>query len=154
MRRKSDFQCVCLPNLEIERFPLTRIMMKRTLNRIAALAFASLVSAPALAGGASPVGVWQVTTGEARYEVTACGSHQLCAKLVWLAPSARTADNLALLNTYVVKGAAPAGASTWAGNVTLNGSDYAGTMTLVSKNFMTLKGCSGILCQTYEFTRI
>jgi len=165
IQQNSEFQCVCLPknlksvlclpkNLKIERFPLSRIIMTRTLNRIAAMAFASLASAPALAAGASPVGVWQVTTGEARYEVTACGSHSLCAKLVWLAPAARTADNLALLNTYVVKGASPAGAGTWSGSVTLNGAAYAGTMTLVSKNFMTLKGCSGILCQTYEFTRI
>jgi uncharacterized protein (DUF2147 family) len=129
-------------------------MMTRTLNWIAAIAFASAAAAPALAADATPVGVWQVTTGEARYEVTACGSHALCAKLVWLAPSARNADNLALLNTYVVKGAAPAGSGIWSGAVTLNGSAYDGTMTLVSKNFMTLKGCSGILCQTYEFTRI
>jgi uncharacterized protein (DUF2147 family) len=128
--------------------------MTRTLNWIAATAFALFATAPALAAAASPVGVWQVTTGEARYQVTACGSHALCAKLVWLAPSARTADNLALLNTYVVKGAAPAGIGTWAGSVTLNGSAYDGTMTLVSKNFLTLKGCSGMLCQTYEFTRI
>lgn len=128
--------------------------MTRFPKWIAAIAVASLSTGPALAAGASPVGQWQVTTGEARYEVTACGNHELCAKLIWLAPSARTADNLALLNTYVVKGAAPAGASTWSGNVTLNGNAYAGTMTLVSKNFMTLKGCSGILCQTYELTRI
>ena len=63
-------------------------------------------------------------------------------------------DNLALLNKYVVRGAQPTGNGTWAGNVTFNGNSYAGTMKLVSKNFMTLKGCSGILCQTYEFTRI
>jgi len=27
-------------------------------------------------------------------------------------------------------------------------------MTLKSTNYMTLKGCSGILCQTYQLTRI
>ena len=128
--------------------------MTRTLNWIAATAFALLSAAPSLAAGISPVGVWQVTTGEARYQVMNCGGRELCAKLVWLAPSARTAANLSLLNTYVVKGAEPAGAGTWAGSVTLKGSAYDGTMTIVSKNFMTLKGCSGILCQTYEFTRI
>ena len=53
-----------------------------------------------------------------------------------------------------VKGAQPAGGGKWLGNVKFNGHDYDGTMQLVSKNFMTLKGCSGILCQTYEFTRI
>jgi uncharacterized protein (DUF2147 family) len=87
--------------------------------------------------------------------VTSCGgAGQLCAKLVWLRSDARSLVNLAFLNKYVVRGAQPTGKGTWAGNITLNGNSYAGTMKLVSKNFMTLKGCSGILCQTYEFTRI
>ena len=128
--------------------------MKRPMNWIAALAIATLSTAPALAAGASPVGTWQVTTGEARYSVTSCGGGNLCAKLVWLRSDARTADNLALLNKYVVRGAEPAGGGKWNGNVTFNGHSYDGTMQLVSKNYMTLKGCSGILCQTYEFTRI
>ena len=127
--------------------------MNRTLNWFAALSFAALSAAPALAASASPVGQWQVTTGEARYSVVACGSG-LCAKLVWLRPDARSEANLALLNHYVVRGAKAQGDDTWAGNVTLNGNSYNGTMTMVSKNFMTLRGCAGMLCQTYEFTRI
>jgi uncharacterized protein (DUF2147 family) len=128
--------------------------MTRNLKWFAAIAMASLSTLPAIAAGGTPLGQWQVTTGEARYQVMTCSGGQLCAKLVWLRSDARTADNLALLNTYVVKGAAPTGGGIWAGSVTLNGHAYDGTMTLVSKNFMTLKGCSGILCQTYEFTRI
>ena len=130
--------------------------MTRTLKWIAAACFAAISTLPslALAASASPVGTWQVTTGEARYAVMSCGSGKLCAKLVWLRSDARTEENLALLNHYVVKGAQPAGGGKWSGNVTFNGHDYDGTMQLVSKNFMTLKGCSGILCQTYEFTRI
>ncbi|HVX74297.1 MAG TPA: DUF2147 domain-containing protein [Devosia sp.] len=130
--------------------------MTRFLSWIAAAALAILSVGPTFAAAsASPVGQWQVTTGEARYTVTSCGGGgQLCAKLVWLRSDARSQDNLALLNKYVVRGAQPTGNGTWAGNVTFNGNSYAGTMKLVSKNFMTLKGCSGILCQTYEFTRI
>jgi uncharacterized protein (DUF2147 family) len=129
--------------------------MKRPLLWIAAvLAFAAFSFSPAFAGGPTPVGTWQVTSGEARYTVTSCGGGQLCAKLVWLRSDARTADNLAALNKYVVRGAAPAGGGKWSGNVTFNGHSYDGTMELVSKNYMTLKGCSGMLCQTYEFTRI
>jgi uncharacterized protein (DUF2147 family) len=124
------------------------------MNWIAALAIATLSAAPALAGGASPVGTWQVTTGEARYSVISCGGGNLCAKLIWLRSDARTADKVALLNKYVVRGAQPAGGGIWNGNVTFNGHSYDGTMQMVSKNYMTLKGCSGILCQTYEFTRI
>ena len=83
-----------------------------------------------------------------------CGSGKLCAKLVWLRSDARTTQNIALLNHYVVSGARAEGGGKWSGDVTLNGNSYAGTMQMVSTNFMTLKGCSGILCQTYEFTRI
>ena len=128
--------------------------MKRTGTWFGALALAALLVGPALAGGISPIGQWQVTTGEARYAVTSCGGTKLCAKLVWLRGDARTDDNLALLNHYVVTGARPQGASTWQGNLTLSGHSYDGTMTMVSKNFMTLRGCSGILCQVYEFTRL
>ncbi|HWA18760.1 MAG TPA: DUF2147 domain-containing protein [Devosia sp.] len=130
--------------------------MTRILRNLAVLAAALLVSAPALAGSASPIGQWQVATGEARYKVTACGEggNLLCAKLVWLAPSERTEKNLALLNTYVVRGAAAVDENKWTGNVVFNGHAYDGTMTLVSNNSMKLKGCSGMLCQTLEFTRI
>lgn len=127
--------------------------MTRTIKWLAAACLAALSIAPALAAEVSPVGQWQVTTGEARYKVTECGAG-LCAKLVWLAPSARTEDNLALLNTYVVRGAQPVSANTWNGDVVVEGHSYKGTVTLQSKNFMTMKGCSGIMCQTYEFTRI
>ena len=131
--------------------------MTRLLNWIAATAFATLSIAPsvALAASSSPVGQWMVTTGEARYTVSSCGDgSQLCAKLVWLRSDARTKDNLALLNKYVVRGAQPSGNGTWTGAVMFNGNSYAGTMQMVSRNFMTLKGCSGILCHTYEFTRV
>src|SRR4051812_40413339 len=129
--------------------------MTSTFKWLAASAFAVLSLVPAVAANSSPVGSWQVTTGEARYVVTSCGSGgALCARLVWLRKDARTEENLALLNKFVVKGARPAAAGQWEGNVTFLGHSYDGTMTLVSKNFMTLKGCSGILCQTYEFSRI
>ena len=128
-------------------------MMKRALLGMAVLVFAALSTLPAAAAGASPLGQWQVTTGEARYAVTECAGG-LCAKLVWLRADQRTGDKLALLHHYVVRGAKPAGGGKWAGALKLNGQTYAGTMELVSKNFMTLKGCSGFLCQTYEFTRI
>ncbi len=129
--------------------------MTRTLYWIAATVFAAFSITPALAAGTSPVGSWQVTTGEARYTVTSCGGGQLlCAKLTWLRSDARTEENLALLNRYIVQGAQPAGTSTWTGSVLFNGHSYDGTMKMVSRNFMTLKGCSGMLCQTYEFTRL
>lgn len=129
--------------------------MTRTLKWAAALCLAALSTAPALAAPASPVGSWEVTTGEARYKITACGdAGELCAKLVWLREDQRTAENLAVLNKYVVRGAEQTDGNQWSGNVVFEGRAYDGTMTLKSTNYMTLKGCSGILCQTYQLTRI
>lgn len=129
--------------------------MTRSLNWAAALGFAALAAAPALAAPATPVGSWEVTTGEARYQITACGkAGQLCAKLIWLRDDQKTEENLAVLNKYVVRGAQKVDGNSWAGNLVFDGKAYDGTMTLKSTNYMTLKGCSGILCQTYQLTRI
>ena len=128
--------------------------MTRFLKLAAAFGLAALSTAPALAASASPVGSWEVTTGEARYKVTACGDNQLCAKLIWLRDDQRTDANLKVLNKYVVRGAQQTDANSWSGNVVFDGKAYDGEMTLKSRNYMTLKGCSGILCQTYQLTRI
>lgn len=128
--------------------------MTRTLKWAAALGLAALTAAPALAAPASPVGSWEVTTGEARYKITACGNGELCAKLIWLRDDQRTEENLAVLNKYVVRGAEQTDGNEWQGAVVFDGKAYEGTMTLKSTNYMTLKGCSGILCQTYQLTRI
>jgi uncharacterized protein (DUF2147 family) len=128
--------------------------MTRFLKLAAALGLAALTTAPALAASATPVGSWEVTSGEARYKVTVCGDNQLCAKLIWLRDDQRTDANLKVLNKYVVRGAQQVDANSWAGNVVVDGKAYDGEMTLKSRNYMTLKGCSGILCQTYQLTRI
>jgi uncharacterized protein (DUF2147 family) len=129
--------------------------MTRSLKWLATIGLAVLSAAPALAAGPTPVGSWEVTTGEARYKITSCGEGgQLCAKLIWLREDQRTDENLAVLNKYVVRGAQPASDNKWQGNVLFEGKSYDGTLTMVSKNYLTLKGCSGILCQTYQLTRI
>jgi uncharacterized protein (DUF2147 family) len=150
-------RCFGPDNPNDERLRLrARTVMTRIFRLLAALLITLAVIAPAMAGPASPVGRWEQTTGQARYSVAACGKGGalLCAKLVWIAPSERTDENMAKLNTYVVKGAAPVSDNKWSGNVVVDGQTYEGTMTLVSRNYMKLKGCAGILCQTFEFTRI
>ena len=128
--------------------------MPRT-HWVAATLFAafSLLPSLALSAGPSPIGTWQVSSGEARFAVANCGGG-LCAKLVWLRNDARTEENLALLNHYLVRGARPQGDGKWSGSLVIKGNNYAGTMTLVSKNFMRLDACSGFICRTYEFTRL
>lgn len=104
---------------------------------------------------ADPTGTWQSTTGESRYKVTYCGDGtQLCAKLTWLRDDAKTEENLPYLGAYVVKGAVPAGGNKWKGRVNYNGETYAGSVTMVSANAMTLKGCKGVFCKSMKFSRI
>ena len=112
-----------------------------------------VVSTPVLAADMSPVGQWEVTTGESRYRISYCGEgKQVCAKLTWLRADARTKENLALLNKTVVRGA-PADANSWRGKIIYGGQSYDSTVTLVSNNSMRFNSCSGIFCQSFELKR-
>ena len=128
--------------------------------RFAALALAGLftlaISAPTIASTASsPVGTWQISTGESRYKVSVCGEGaQLCAKLVWLRADAKTPENLQLLNQYVVRGAQPIAPNKWSGSVQVDGETLQGSLTQVNANLLSLKGCKGIFCKSVQLTRI
>jgi hypothetical protein len=99
--------------------------IRRTLALVAVVA-ASLIPLPGMAQDATPVGSWEVTTGESRYDVNYCGKqNQICATLVWLRKDQRTTENLALLHKYVVRHARPSGAQSWSGEVTLAGNTTA-----------------------------
>lgn len=129
-------------------------MFRSPINFAAALVAALISFSPALAGDLNPVGRWQSTTGEARYEVVNCGSGQLCARLTWLRSDARTAENLQYLNRNVVSGAVPAAANKWRGTVHYEGEAINGNLTMVNTDRMRVSGCKVIMCQTMEFTRI
>ena len=76
-----------------------------TLAKITAAAFSlALCASPAIAAPVGdPVGTWQITSGESRYEVEMCGDGTaLCATLVWLRDDARNPENLGFLNKQVV----------------------------------------------------
>lgn len=119
----------------------------------AAVVALGLAVAPALA--AEPIGTWQSATGESRYKVTYCGDGtQLCARLTWLRDDAKTEENLPYLGAYVVKGAVPVGGNKWKGSVNYNGETFAGSVTMVSADAMTMKGCKGMFCQSMKFNRI
>ncbi|HEY8595619.1 MAG TPA: DUF2147 domain-containing protein [Devosiaceae bacterium] len=133
-------------------------MFKRLLNgfAVAALLLGTLAT-PLLAAdlAPSPVGKWQVTTGESRFQVTTCGDGtELCAKLVWLRKDMRTAENLKYLNTYVLKGALPVDANKWRGTVQYQGQTVGGSLTLVDNDRMVLTGCQLVICQRIDFTRL
>ena len=120
----------------------------------AALFLAAAIATPA-AAAQSPAGTWQTTTGESRFEVTLCGDGtEVCAKLVWLRPDARTPDNLAYLNSCVLLGAKRALENKWRGTAEYMGEVVKGTLTLVDADTITINGCKGALCQKFELTRI
>lgn len=115
---------------------------------------AALSIAPAFAAQ-SPAGTWQTLTGESRFEVTLCGDGtEVCAKLVWLRNDARTSENLAYLNSYVLKGAKRALENKWRGSAEYMGEVVKGTLTLIDGDTITINGCKGALCQKFELTRI
>lgn len=117
---------------------------------------AALGTAPVLSAiAADPTGTWQTTTGESRYRVSYCGDGaQLCAKLTWLRADARTQDNLAYLNRYVVKGAVATADNKWEGQLNYAGDSYDGSLTMTGANSMKLSGCKGMFCKTMSFSRI
>ncbi|MBU1174950.1 MAG: DUF2147 domain-containing protein [Alphaproteobacteria bacterium] len=121
----------------------------------AALAILSIAPLPAGAADTqSPVGRWQTTTGESRYEVSYCGGTNLCARLTWLRSDARTPENLDHLNTFVVKNARQTGANKWSGTVSYDGEEIPGRLILIDDDSLMVRGCQVIFCQTMEFERI
>ena len=125
------------------------------LARTAAL-LCGVIVAPALAADLSPVGQWEVASGESRYRISYCGAggKLLCARLTWLRDDVKTKENLALLGDYVVKGAREAADNEWTCTVHYDGHTYEGTVTLLSRDAMLFHSCSGIFCQSFELNRL
>lgn len=122
----------------------------------AAVAALSFFSVPlSIAAGPSPVGQWEVTTGESRFSVRYCGSgHEICARLTWLRADAHTDANLSLLNREVVSHAAPRDENSWAGTIRYNGELYEGTVRLIGQNQLRVESCSGPFCRSFDLRRI
>ncbi len=121
--------------------------------RLATIAAFALASAlPALA---SPVGIWEIEMRDSRYDVQLCGDGtQLCAKLIWLGNGADNAENMPYLNTYLIDHARQSRANQWKGDLHIYGQTAGGTITQVSENQITLKGCVAfIVCKTYQMYR-
>lgn len=118
----------------------------------AALATAMMAGA----ANASPVGTWEIEYRDSRYEVTMCGDGtQLCAELIWLGGKADNAQNRPYLNTLLIDHAQPTGNGKWKGTLHLYGQRAAGTITQVSEDQITLRGCVAlVLCKSYQLYRI
>lgn len=130
-------------------------MLNLTLRLATACLALSVFAAPLSANSASPVGDWQLTSGESRFEISTCGENALCAKLTWLRDDVKGDAELAShLDSYVMSGATPSGANTWSGTVSYDGATYAGKLILVDADTMRLRGCMGIFCKSMELERI
>jgi uncharacterized protein (DUF2147 family) len=134
--------------------------MNTDFRTISAALFAiALTAAPAIARSTtvplSPVGEWQLSTGESRFKVELCGDGtQLCAQLTWLRDDARNADTLPLLHTYVLKNARMALTNKWRGEGNYMGEPVQGTITLVDARTMKLSGCKGALCKALTLNKL
>jgi hypothetical protein len=115
----------------------------------------SLFSMPALAAGTSPAGAWQSTDGLARVQVSMCGDGtQLCARLTRLNGTARTPQNLSLLNSFVVAGAQRAALNLWLGTVHFGGQTAEGRIAMRGADDIVVSGCKLGMCKTMEFRRV
>jgi uncharacterized protein (DUF2147 family) len=133
---------------------LTKFILAATLalGLIATPASARVVKIPK---SLTPVGTWEVSTGEARYKIELCGDGtEICATLTWLRDDVRTKENLAYLNKTVIEGAKQSGPIKWEGEVVYEGDTYSGAISLVNSNTLKLAGCKAIACNTLMFNRI
>lgn len=123
------------------------------LARLALAASLGLVSV--IPAQASPVGVWEIEMRDSRYDVRLCGDGtQLCAELIWLGNGADNAENLPYLNTLLIDHAKQTRPNQWKGDLHIYGQSAAGTITQVSADQITLKGCVAfVLCKTYQMYR-
>lgn len=130
--------------------------MGRTIGRLVTITLLSMsLVSPVLAENSNPAGQWQSVGGEARYQITLCGDGtQLCAKLTWLRSDARTTENLAYLNRYIIQRADSTGNNKWAGTVVYEGKNIKGSVTLIGANTLKVNGCRLVLCQSLKFVRM
>ncbi|MCS6762164.1 MAG: DUF2147 domain-containing protein [Candidatus Devosia symbiotica] len=128
-----------------------------TRNLVGALAgLVALLAVPTV-WAASPVGIWEIEMRDSRYKVELCGADgmTLCGTLIWLGNGADSPDNLPYLNTLMIDHAPQTGPNTWKGDLHLYGQSAAGTITQLSDDQISLRGCVfGIICKTYQMYRM
>lgn len=116
------------------------------------LSLAALVASPALA---SPAGVWEIEMRDSRYNVEMCGDGtQLCGTLIWLGNGADSPENLPYMNTLLIDHAKQTRSNQWKGDLSIYGQRASGTITMVSADQITLRGCVAlVICKTYQMYR-
>ncbi|MFD1702229.1 DUF2147 domain-containing protein [Methylopila henanensis] len=138
--------------------------------RLAALAFASLVTAASAQATPVPEGLWSLSKGKVQVRIVACGE-ALCATVAGLAkPNDKQGrpkvdkrnPNPALRERRVIGisllSGMKADAGGWSGNFYNpdDGETYAGRIEQGGDGKLRLKGCvlGGLICKTQVLTRI
>ena len=132
------------------------------LSFITALAVATLVATPALAG--DPTGTWVRASGTSKIRIDHCGS-ALCGTVVWeqsprkdiYNPDASKRDR-PVTGVRVLLGMKPSGTpDQWKGEVynAEDGKTYTGYITLQGASSLKLQGCvlGGLICKSDTWSR-
>lgn len=121
-------------------------------KRVLMLGALAMMVQPAMA---SPVGIWEIEMRDSRYNVELCGDGtQLCGTLIWLGNGADNAENMPYLNTLLIDHAKQVKPSLWKGDLSIYGQRASGTITQISADQITLKGCVAfVICKTYQMYR-
>jgi uncharacterized protein (DUF2147 family) len=144
-------------------------------QRLSALTLCVTVSLVAMgpgaghAAGAEAYGTWLTEKGDAKVQVSRCGS-SLCGKVVWLrqpidpATGKPQLDNKnpnpafskrPIIGMQFFLGMQPAGSSEWSGQIynADDGKIYTSTVTLIDAGHLQVRGCVGPLCGSETWTR-
>lgn len=114
---------------------------------------AAMTAMPAMA---SPSGLWEIEMRDSRYQASLCGDGtQLCVELVWLGNGADSPENLPYLHTMLIDHARQDKPNRWRGELNIYGQKADGTITQVSEDQITVRGCVAvILCKSYQMFRM
>ncbi len=138
-----------------------------------ALSLVGLSFAASAAGhstDAGPNGIWLTEKGDARVQVSRCGTN-LCGKVVWLKDPIDHATgkpaiddqnqdpalrNRPVIGLQLFLGMRPTGPSSWSGRIynADNGQTYDSTVAQGDPDHLQVRGCVGPLCGGETWTRV
>lgn len=134
------------------------------------LVIASMLSGPALAQSAEPVGIWLTEKGDARVRIARCGSG-ICGVIVGLKEPIDPATgqpqvddknpNPALRTRPVIGislfiGMRPSAPGKWSGQIynADDGGTYVSHVTFTGGEVLRVEGCVGAICGGETWTRV
>lgn len=116
----------------------------------------ALTVVPSFAAEVDPRGLWELKSGDSRFDFAYCGDGtRLCAKVVWLNEYQMTTAAKNQLGTNAVDQAVHTGANTWRGPLTYDGHTATATLTFTSPNDLVVSGCYVLVfCRSYELVKV